>query len=427
VVVDSSLSREYRIQRRIGALSAAACLLVAVLNLAVRPVIPRFSLKAVLVHPNVWLFLATAVVFYVTVRIDKTWPRAVQVGLFFCYGVFAIIWNSSQDMTGQVFIVIGVLLASQYNLLRDRPVQKIVVIFASVLAAGAVSMLAKREQGLYKAIGNFVGSIGLLLVFWAIFSEDIRELIAENRNLRTNVESNRSFVEVAQNVTGLVHNFKGITQGLENYSYLLEKTSQETKHEKLIEYSAKIREGIGALTRRIDNVLLAVKSRTDLQVHEIDLNRLLESIVELFNTIREFKQNLAVKFDFKAPVLMRCNPNECSQMFENVIRNAWEATIERKKIETSYAPELCVATAVIEGFARVSFRDNGIGLKECDQCTRYDCSNCAQWQLGRSTKEGGTGFGMVYVIEKLKANGGRLEVRSRYRQGTEMSLFLKMT
>jgi len=396
-----------------------------VLNVSTRLVLGRHRFLEIVGHPNVWLFLVLCVGLYVTARADRATFRAFQVAAFFMYGVFAIIWNSSQDLTGQVFIVIGVLLASQYNLLRDRFAIKLTIILAAVVVAGVVSVLIKQETGIYNVLGHFAGSIGLLLVFWAIFSEDIRELIAENRQLLNNAESNRSFVEVGQNVTGLVHNFKGITQGLENYSYLLEKTSQDTGHEKLIEYSLKIREGIGSLTRRIDNILMAVRARSEVQAREIDVNRLIESIVELFNTIREFKQNLTVKMDFPEPVSLRCNPNECSQMFENVLRNAWEATIERRKIEQSYYPELFVTTAIEDGFVKVTFRDNGIGMKECDGCTREDCLDCPQWKLGRTTKEGGTGFGMVYITGKLKETGGKLRVRSKYREGTEMTLFLR--
>ena len=422
---NGSLTREFRIQRRIGVISAAACFGVVALNLSLRTAFPRSPIRDTLVHPNVWLFVLLGVLAYTAGRINKNGFRVGQVLLFLAYGFFAIVWNSSQDMTGQVFVVVGVLLASQYNLLRDRFLTKLVLIFSLVLVAGIVSVAIKQEMGIYNAIGNLVGSIGLLLVFWAIFSEDIRELIAENRQLLNNAESNRSFVEVGQNVTGLVHNFKAITQGLENYSYLLEKTSQDTGHEKLIEYSRKIREGIGSLTRRIDNILMAVRARSEVQAREIDVNRLIESIVELFNTIREFKQNLTVKMDFPEPVSLRCNPNECSQMFENVLRNAWEATIERRKIEQSYYPELFVTTAIEDGFVKVTFRDNGIGMKECDGCTREDCLDCPQWKLGRTTKEGGTGFGMVYITGKLKETGGKLRVRSKYREGTEMTLFLR--
>jgi two-component system nitrogen regulation sensor histidine kinase GlnL len=272
-----------------------------------------------------------------------------------------------------------------------------------------------------------VGSLGLLLVFGAIFSEEIKELLSENRKLQKSMETHKSFVQVGQNVTGLVHNFKGVTQGLENYSYLMEKASSRLGEEQLVGYSRKIREGVKTLSRRIDNILLATRALNDTELRVVEVNRLLESIVELFNTIREFKHNVTVRFEFPGEVRLRCNVNECSQIFENIIRNSWEAILERRKSDNRHYGELSVGASELEGSVTVLFRDNGIGMEACRRCRNggEGCLDCERWRVGNTTKEGGAGFGMVYVVDKVRKYGGNLKVRSEPLKGTEVEVSLR--
>ena len=419
--------KEFSIQRRIGIISTAAAFSVVILNLVMRSAIPRMSFVSIVTHPNVWLFLMIGVLSAFSIRINHVFFRILQVFLFFAYGIFAIIWNKSEDLTGQIFIVIGVLLSSQYNLLKDKFTFKIVVILICMFVSGLISLIIRDELGLYKVAYHFVGSLGLLLVFGAIFSEEIKELLSENRKLQKSMETHKSFVQVGQNVTGLVHNFKGVTQGLENYSYLMEKASSLLGEEQLVGYSRKIREGVKTLSRRIDNILLATRALNDTELREVEVNRLLESIVELFNTIRDFKHNVTVRFEFPGEVRLRCNVNECSQIFENIIRNSWEAILERRKSDNRHYGELYVSASGGEGSVSVLFRDNGIGMEACQRCLNagQGCLDCERWRVGNTTKEGGTGFGMVYVVDKVRKYGGSLKVRSEPLKGTEVEVSLR--
>src|SRR4030042_3165776 len=343
--------REFRIQRRIGVIVSAAALGVIILNIFTRFFIEKHIIWTILTHPNVWLSLVIGMISSASIWLDHKLFRIVQVLLFLSYGIFNIIWNSSQDLTGQVFIIIGVVLASQYSLLKDKLLTKIALLLLVVLSSGIISLLLKKDFYLYKIGGHFAGSISLLLGFGLICSEEIKELLSENRKLQKSMETHKSFVQVGQNVTGLVHNFKGVTQGLENYSYLMEKASSQLGEEQLVGYSRKIREGGKTLSRRIDNILLATRALNDTELREVEINRLLESHVELFNTIRAFKHNVTVRFEFPGEVRLRCNVKECSQLFENIIRNAWEAILERRKGDNRHSGELSSTSSQLEGAA----------------------------------------------------------------------------
>lgn len=419
--------KEFNIQRRIGIISAAACFTLVILNLVLRLVLQRGRVLSVLTHPNIWLLLLIGGIFSVSIWKNHASLRIMQVFLFFSYGIFTIIWNDIADLTGQVFVVIGVLLGSQYNFLKDRFAFKMLILLPSVLVAGAVSLLIKQQFALYRMVSHFAGTIGLLLVFGAIFSEEIKALLSENRKLQKSMETHKSFVQVGQNVTGLVHNFKGVTQGLENYSYLMEKASSRLGEEQLVGYSRKIREGVKTLSRRIDNILLATRALNDTELRVVEVNRLLESIVELFNTIRDFKHNVTVHFEFPGEVRLRCNVSECSQIFENIIRNAWEAILERRKGDSRHYGELSVSSSQLEGSVTVLFRDNGIGMEACRRCLNagQGCLDCERWRVGNTTKQGGTGFGMVYVVDKVRKYGGNLKVRSEPLNGTEVEVSLR--
>jgi len=168
-----------------------------------------------------------------------------------------------------------------------------------------------------------------------------------------------------------------------------------------------------------------VKAMNDTETRRVDVSRLIESIVELFNTIQAFKHNVTVRMQLTDGAALLCNVNECSQIFENIIRNAWEAVLERKDMEENHFGELKILTAVNNGHVNIVFKDNGIGIKECSDCRQSNCLNCGKWRIGNTTKQGGTGLGMFFVAETIKRHGGDLKVISQYREGTEIHINLK--
>jgi nitrogen fixation/metabolism regulation signal transduction histidine kinase len=114
-----------------------------------------------------------------------------------------------------------------------------------------------------------------------------------------------------------------------------------------------------------------------------------------------------------------------AQVFENIIRNAWEASVARSAIEEKHYGELSIRTESRNGAIRILFQDNGIGMQMCEECGLRDCRTCRRWRVGNTTKETGSGLGMVYVMEKLLKNNGDVRIQSGHLLGTSILMEFK--
>lgn len=106
---------------------------------------------------------------------------------------------------------------------------------------------------------------------------------------------------------------------------------------------------------------------------------------------------------------VRCEPNQLKQVLINIIKNAIESTRERGHVHVK-------ANADVEGFLRIHVVDDGEGMPP-DVLQR----------LGEpflSTKEQGTGLGMMMCYKIIQDHHGRIEVHSEVGKGTEMVVWL---
>jgi len=103
---------------------------------------------------------------------------------------------------------------------------------------------------------------------------------------------------------------------------------------------------------------------------------------------------------------------QLKQVFINIIKNAFDAISEGGKIfvQTSWNE--------LEGFARVSFSDTGVGIDEDTIANMFNPFF--------TTKESGTGLGMFTSKKIIDNHGGRIEIQSEPGKGTTVVVLLPM-
>ncbi len=116
------------------------------------------------------------------------------------------------------------------------------------------------------------------------------------------------------------------------------------------------------------------------------------------------------------------NFTQLQEVFFNLIDNGYDAMMQRKneKKETGYQPILIVRVLKEDGYARIIFEDNGIGVKEEDANKLF-----TPFFTTKLSSKKGTGLGL-YVIKKIVEDNhnGQVEMVSKYMQGTQMKLRL---
>jgi PAS domain S-box-containing protein len=140
-----------------------------------------------------------------------------------------------------------------------------------------------------------------------------------------------------------------------------------------------------------------------------DLNSILADMISLFESQANFKNiKISSTFDLDIPSI-KCEQNQLKQVFMNLLKNAIEAMPNGGEIivNTKQTTPETVCISVI---------DHGIGIPE-DQIKR----------LGEpfyTTKEDGTGLGLMVCYKIIENHGGKLGISSQLNKGTVVEVSL---
>jgi signal transduction histidine kinase len=101
------------------------------------------------------------------------------------------------------------------------------------------------------------------------------------------------------------------------------------------------------------------------------------------------------------------DPDQVQRAFENLVRNAWEATGNGGRLDLTLRAESPDQVSI-------RFQDNGPGILEEDTGQVF--------QPFHSTKSGGTGLGLALVHRIMEGHGGRIELEGRPGRGAAFTL-----
>lgn len=352
--------------------------------------------------------------------------KKVQISVLLFISYYTIMTNPVTYQVGYILFIFIYFLAMKYRVYSNKVLfNTSVILFLFLAILGSLILFDPNVVVNEEITGwhipnqiNFI--ITTILLIFIVFEEDIIRLTLENQKLNSQIEKSSVFVNLGENIAGLVHNMNG-DLGLMTMSVSM--LEEEVDH-KAIGF---IKTGNRKLQDKIRNILtLAKYSQTDEDM-EFSINALLFSLLEVFSINRDYKIN-KTETDFRREVMFFGNPSEISQVFENLIKNAYEALGEKAAGPAGegrfFEGKLSVSVDSTPHESSIVFRDNGPGIKACiDKKCEGDCVNCNIFRVGKTTKEEGTGLGMVSVLRTLDKYKGRLRI-STSPEGSEITVVL---
>lgn len=147
----------------------------------------------------------------------------------------------------------------------------------------------------------------------------------------------------------------------------------------------------------------------------ISLNDLIQKNVLLVNSFAESKKiEIAVIIEGEIKVL--ADLNSIDTILRNLISNALKFTEPNGRIE--------IGAHIVNDYIEIYVKDSGIGIKQTDtdKLFRIDVDTAT---IG-SSKEKGTGLGLILCKEFAEANGGSISLDSIEGKGTTVFLKLKL-
>lgn len=140
-----------------------------------------------------------------------------------------------------------------------------------------------------------------------------------------------------------------------------------------------------------------------------DVREICQTIIELFESQANLNNyEIMTEFDSNIPEIW-CEANELKQVFVNILKNAMESMIDGGQIFVQIKKK-------DEENIVIRFIDQGVGIEQ----ERID-------RLGEpfySTKEKGTGLGLMVSYRIIEQHNGQIKVSSKKNQGTTVDVIL---
>jgi two-component system, sensor histidine kinase and response regulator len=148
---------------------------------------------------------------------------------------------------------------------------------------------------------------------------------------------------------------------------------------------------------------------------EIDLRGFLSDEFNLQKTIAENK-GLTMIFDSNEDVKIRADKNMLSTIIRNIFSNATKFTKKGGSITILLSKD--------DKFANVCVKDTGIGIKPENIDKLFKVNE--NYKTHGTNNEEGTGLGLILCKEFINKNGGDIYIKSKFGEGTQVSLILPL-
>lgn len=241
----------------------------------------------------------------------------------------------------------------------------------------------------------------------------INDLTSDRAETQATIESER-LGALTLLAAGVAHEIGNPLNSLGIHLQLLDRKIKKMPagdRQPLEEHLTTARQEIQRLDSILKQFLQAIRPST-LRREKVQLDELCRDVLKLLEPELSAR-GISVVLDLGADLpLLDLDPVQMQQVFHNVLRNAAQAI--------SNDVDGCISVSMHSNDyeVQVLISDNGIGISPEQMGTMFEPY--------RSTKEGGTGLGLLIVRRIIREHGGEMEIESREGSGTRVSLFLPL-
>ena len=272
--------------------------------------------------------------------------------------------------------------------------------------------LASREKELAQPNGNTIpigfstslvrDEAGTILGALEVFND-----LTEVKRLEAEVQRVQTLAALGEMAATVAHEIRNPLGGIAGYAGMLERDlDSDDPNRRLVQ---KITEGVGRLNRIVVSLLNYTRPLR-LNVHPVNLVELLEETTAFFAIdIERSREDIRIERDFPdGDLICRIDPEQLQQVILNLLQNAMQAMPDGGAI--------AVGLRVEENQGVLSIGDTGIGM--ADEVREK------LFTPFFTTKEDGTGLGLVTSKKIIDAHNGKIRVDSEPGRGTQFSISL---
>jgi len=208
---------------------------------------------------------------------------------------------------------------------------------------------------------------------------------------------------VGQLAAGIVHEIRNPLTSINGFIKLMRTTKiDKEQYYDIIESELKSIEVIA-------NEMLILAKPNVVDCKRVDLIHLMEQVVAFMNLQAMLKNSNLVAELSTEPIWIHCEPNQIKQVVINLIKNAIDAM-------PSQGGNIFIGTHIEGEYITISIQDEGCGIPP-DQVKKLG-------QPFFTTKDTGTGLGLMVSYNIIAKHGGAIEVNSTEGKGTTFTIML---
>ncbi|CAH0345129.1 PAS domain S-box protein [Bacillus sp. CECT 9360] len=207
---------------------------------------------------------------------------------------------------------------------------------------------------------------------------------------------------VGQLAAGIAHEIRNPLTAIKGFAQFL--TEDKSSH-----YGEVILTELERIEGIVNDLLVLAKPESN-DFEQVNLVNLVKSVVVLLNS-EAVLSNIAIDISYEQPELtISCEIDKIKQVVINVIKNSIEAMPDGGNIRVSVKKD--------RNFALISVQDEGVGIPE-ERLSKIG-------EPFFSTKEKGTGLGLMICNKIIKNHGGNLHIKSKENEGTSVIILLPL-
>jgi two-component system sensor histidine kinase HydH len=205
----------------------------------------------------------------------------------------------------------------------------------------------------------------------------------------------------------MAHEIRNPLGSIQGAAEILSDRVTGTGEEEAVKYASILKKEVKRLDDVVTGLIESARPRERVK-GPVALNLVLQDVIYLYSrSARKRGVNIVERYAESLPDVL-ADEGMMRQVFVNVFLNAVEAVGE--------GGEVAVSTAAGPEGVTVSIRDSGRGIPEEELHRLFD--------LFYTTKEEGTGLGLAVTRRIIEEHGGRIEIKSKVGEGTEVVIEL---
>lgn len=204
---------------------------------------------------------------------------------------------------------------------------------------------------------------------------------------------------------GIAHEIRNPLTSLKGFTQLIE---HNNRNQKIDQYLHIMLDELERINTIVNEFMVIAKPNQDTKMEKIDIGQLISNVVSFMepqSNLRGVKINTYIKHSLHSV----CDTNQIKQVLINLIQNALEASTTNKNIDVSL-------TKIDNHNFLIKIQDYGNGMEDERQKRLFEPFY--------STKEKGTGLGLMVCKRIIDHHNGQIEVSSKKGVGTTVSVIL---